>query len=186
LNKDRDPDYDPPRRGFLLRFVTVVVGGLLALVPSAIAGVFLCNPILRRRNSEEHDLEGGFLPLAISPSGVPADGTPVRVTVVTDRRDAWNVYPQQRIGNIWLRKEEGGALIAYSTICPHLGCAVEYRTANLDFHCPCHNSQFTLAGQPTNKIPPRPLDELATKVVDGRVWVQYEKFRGGIKEKVPV
>ena len=180
----RDSEFDPPRRGFLFQFMTFLAGGLLALIPSAIAGIFICNPLLRK--TKEDGVEEGYLPLAIGPGGIPEDGTPIRVTVVADRRDAWNVYPKQRIGNLWLRKNQQGELIAYSTICPHLGCAVEYRSADADFYCPCHNSKFTLEGQPTNQIPPRPLDELPTKVADGRVWVRYEKFRGGIKEKLPV
>jgi menaquinol-cytochrome c reductase iron-sulfur subunit len=158
------------------------------LLPTSLAVVFAANPLFRRGKSPEVPSEGSdrFTPLAIGPAAVPNDGTPIRVTVVADRVDAWNVYPAQRIGTVWLRKNERAELVAYSTICPHLGCSIEYRPGDRDFHCPCHNSQFTLAGEPTNRIPPRSMDLLETKIVEDRVWVRYENFRGGLKEKVQV
>jgi Rieske Fe-S protein len=186
MHDDTDLD-DVPRRSFVIRAVTFLIALLSGLVPASIAGVFLANPLWRKPPGDIlQDEAGGFTSLGIGSAAVPDDGTPIRVTVVADRIDAWNVYLAQRIGTVWLRKNERSELVAFSTICPHLGCSVEYRSSDRDFHCPCHNSLFTLAGEPTNRIPPRPMDLLETRIVDGRIWVRYETFRGGLEKKMPV
>ena len=150
----------------------------------AIGALFVLDPLLRKKDADQPDAD--FLPLGIGPDALPSDGTPQQVTVQSDKQDAWNYYPRQRIGTIWIRKSTDGQIIAYSAICPHLGCSVEYRSTNKDFFCPCHNSNFDLAGERLNQIPPRPLDRLDVETRDGKIWVRFEKFRGGIEDKNPV
>lgn len=181
---------DVPRRGFLAQFAAWAVGLIVTGVPAAVAALFVANPIFRpakRAASSGADRQDGFIRLAVPPEAVPADGTPISATVVANRSDAWNYCPEECLGTIWLRRDEKARLIAFSSICPHLGCRVIYHgPGNNHFHCPCHDSQFTLDGVPTNQIPPRPMDQLETKLVDGCIWVRYLEFRGGIPEKVPV
>ncbi|MGH7202803.1 MAG: hypothetical protein ACREJB_19510, partial [Planctomycetaceae bacterium] len=70
---------------------------------------------------------------------------------------------------------------------------VDYKPSNPDsraFFCPCHASAFSLTGGKANAIPPRPLDTLAAKIVNGtgdekQVWVNYERFKAGVPEKIP-
>ncbi len=177
-----DHQADLPRRSFFVRAVTAGVAGVVGLVPLLAGLAFLCDPLLRRKQAGS----GDFLPLAIGPDALPADGTPQSVEVVADRVDAWNRYPQQPVGSIWLRREADGQIVAFSSICPHLGCAVDFRSAQRDFFCPCHLSQFTLDGERQNKIPPRDMDRLETEVRDGKIWVKYQIFRGGVPEKTVV
>ena len=40
-----------------------------------------------------------------------------------------------------------GKLIALSAVCTHAGCEVAWRADEHDFHCPCHNSKFTMEGK---------------------------------------
>ena len=187
---DHDSHPDVPRRGFFAKAVAAIVGGLVGMIPAALAGGFLLGPILGRNRNADTDATtsgDGFLPLPIGPDALPVDGTPQAVTVVADRIDAWNFYPQERVGSVWLRKNDAGEIIAFNSICPHLGCSVDYRPANTDFFCPCHFSAFDLNGERQNAIPPRPMDSLETKIgEDGRIWVKFENYRGGIEEKVPV
>ena len=70
--------------------------------------------------------------------------------------------------------------------CPHLGCKIDYKASSGSYFCPCHASTFDLKGEKQNKIPPRGMDSLETRVTDGTVWVKYENFQGGIPEKTPV
>ena len=186
----REPFDDVPRRGFMAQLAAFLVGLIVTAIPAAIAAVFVANPLYRRRSSTpsgDTAEQEGFIRLAIGPDAVPGDGTPVSVTVVTDTSDAWNYHPAQSVGTIWLRRDERSKLIAFSSICPHLGCRVLLREqGGQHFFCPCHDSQFTLNGEPTNRIPPRAMDQLETKLIDGRVWVRYLEFRGGIQEKIPV
>ena len=179
---------DPPRRGFFVKFVAGLIGSIVALVPMITAGGFLLGPIFKKRKvgeNEEPDAGDGFLPLDIKAAALPLDGPPQQVTVIADRVDAWNFYPQERVGSVWLRRTDDG-IIAFNTICPHLGCSVDYRTSHEDFYCPCHLSNFDLNGERQNMIPPRDMDSLETKIVEDRVWVKFENYRGGIEEKVAV
>ena len=81
----------------------------------------------------------------------------------------------------------GDQVIAFNDTCPHLGCKVEFQDASRSFLCPCHASAFTLDGEPTNKIPPRPLDKLEIKTdANGDVWVKYQDYQCGIKKQEAV
>ena len=177
---DAAPSPEPPRRNFLVQALAAGLGALVGLVPASIGGLFFLNPLIRRTGGA-----GDFIPLGLSVDGLPDDGTPQRVTVRADIVNVWNKSPNQPIGSIWLRKIEG-QVIAFNTICPHLGCAVDHRPAENDFYCPCHTSAFALSGERKNDIPPRGMDVLDVEVRDGAVWVKYQEFRGATSEKVPV
>jgi len=34
------------------------------------------------------------------------------------------------------------SIVAYSALCQHMGCAVEYRRRQREFFCPCHQSRY--------------------------------------------
>ena len=74
------------------------------------------------------------------------EGVPVRVAVtVPRRRDAWNLFTNVTLGAAWLVRE-GDGVRAFSTVCPHAGCAVDFAAAQKKFDCPCHGSVFSLDG----------------------------------------
>ena len=107
--------------------------------------------------------------------------------ILDDLVDAWNKFPNVPIGSVWVRVDESGDVIVFTTLCPHLGCSVEYRNVETDFYCPCHLSAFKLDGTKDNPIPPRDMDSLAVKPDTGdEIWVQFKNFRGGISEKVEI
>jgi nitrite reductase/ring-hydroxylating ferredoxin subunit len=177
-------EHEPnPRRGFFVRVTAVFVGAVCGAVPFLAGLAFLADPLIRK---DETDGGDGFLPLGIGPEALPDDGTPLAVNVVADRVDAWNVYPQQPIGSVWLRKDDQGNVAVFSTTCPHLGCYIDYRAGQRDFFCPCHASTFNLDGQRQNRIPPRDMDTLELTVREEKLWVRFQKFRGATAEKVPV
>jgi Rieske Fe-S protein len=117
---------------------------------------------------------------------LPDDGTPKLFTVYQDVVDAWNKFPNQAMGSVFLRKMKDGTISCFNQTCPHLGCAVNYREAKKDFFCPCHTSAFNLEGEKINAIPPRGMDPLKTKIENGQVLIEYIKFRGATSERIPV
>jgi Rieske Fe-S protein len=47
---------------------------------------------------------------------------------------------------------------AFSAVCTHLQCTVQYRSDLERIWCPCHNGQFDLAGKNVLGPPPAPLE----------------------------
>ena len=56
-------------------------------------------------------------------------------------------------------RTESGELKAFSAVCTHLECIVQYRSDSKQIWCACHNGQYNLSGQNVGGPPPRPLEE---------------------------
>lgn len=52
-----------------------------------------------------------------------------------------------------------GTMKAFSAICTHLECTVQYRDETSDIWCACHDGVYDLAGNVVSGPPPRPLTE---------------------------
>ena len=181
------PGVTPPqRRGFLAAATAIVSGALITLTPLVAGGMFALDPIRRKRSRFLGGDPTGFLPVA-KLSDLPADGTPKRFVIKADLVDAWNLFKNRTIGTVYLRQIPGATdpVICFTDVCPHLGCKINYQSSSHQFFCPCHASTFDLAGDKLNPTPPRDMDSLDVKVVDGVVWVKYQDFRSGVAEKTP-
>ncbi|NES73207.1 MAG: FAD-dependent oxidoreductase, partial [Okeania sp. SIO2D1] len=44
-------------------------------------------------------------------------------------------------------RDESGTLHAVSAVCPHLGCIVEWNSAEKSWDCPCHGARFNCEGE---------------------------------------
>lgn len=111
---------------------------------------------------------------------------PVKVDIFADRVDAWHRIENVKIGSAWV-VELDGQLTAFSTVCPHLGCAVDYSAEVGKFKCPCHRSAFGLDGTPEEGPAPRPLDRLEVEEgSDQLISIRYERFKQGSEEQVKV
>jgi len=51
-----------------------------------------------------------------------------------------------------------GEFRAFSAVCTHLQCTVQYRSDMERIWCPCHNGQYNLAGKNVAGPPPSPLE----------------------------
>ncbi len=60
---------------------------------------------------------------------------------------------------------------AFSAVCTHLGCLVQWNANDRIFHCPCHAASFDPDGEVISGPPPRPLREFSVSVVQGKVFV---------------
>lgn len=52
-----------------------------------------------------------------------------------------------------------GAYRAFTAVCTHLGCTVQYRADLHEIWCPCHNGTYDMQGRNVSGPPPRPLAE---------------------------
>jgi menaquinol-cytochrome c reductase iron-sulfur subunit len=191
-----------PRRSLLYQGVTALISTIIVAIPASLGGLFFLDPILRRQKSSGGSQPGaaarkdenGYIRLDVTREAVPQDGTPVSVTVFDDIEDAWNRFPNVPVGSIWLRKVGDGPILAFNSICPHLGCSVNYRRAENDFFCPCHTSAFALDGKKSNEVPPRDMDALEVAMRTGgkddpagsEIWVKFQNFRRATSERIPI
>jgi menaquinol-cytochrome c reductase iron-sulfur subunit len=192
---------DDHRRGFFGKLAAVVVGGIVVIFPFA-AGLAVFADPLRRRNGRN-----GLIRVA-SLDAVPTDGTPRKFAVIADRQDAWNDFPAEPIGAVYLRRvtksKQSGAekteatdskadagdtptIEALNVICPHAGCFVGFSDSRQEYLCPCHTSAFAIDGDLISGPSPRGLDKLECVVreEEGRkvVWVNFKNFYTGISDQ---
>ena len=57
-----------------------------------------------------------------------------------------------------------GEYRAFSAICTHLDCTVQYRPDERLIWCACHNGRYDLTGRNVSGPPPRPLEEYRVNV----------------------
>jgi len=53
---------------------------------------------------------------------------------------------------------------AFSAVCTHLNCTVQYQDSTRLIWCACHNGMYDLTGRVVSGPPPKPLDEFAVRV----------------------
>ena len=122
-----------------------------------------------------------------SKAAIPVGGPPQRCPVIADRSDAWNGYPAEAVGAIFLCQVSDDKFLALQSICPHNGGCVSYDPEKKNFYCPSHGALFDLQGRRLDEksISPRDLDALEVEIRDGtEVWVKFEKFQDGTAEKI--
>ena len=168
------------RRAFLAR-VTAALGALAGAV-AVVPGLGLLLAPLRKLTVQQ---AGGPVRVA-SEDEVRAD-KPIRVTATGEHQDAWLRLDHVALGSCWLVRPHAAAPVrAFSTICPHLGCGVDYNVRSRKFECPCHNSSFDLSGRCLSGPAPRGLDELDVTAEGGELLVRMQRFRTGIAKKEPI
>jgi len=170
-------------------FFAILAGGLAMLGPVG-AGVWsFLSPLFRQAKSPQ---------VRVALLGqVPDDGKPHFFPVVTDRRDAWTHYAEQKVGAVYLVRQPGDEKpIAFTAKCPHAGCSIGYSAAEEKFKCPCHTSSFKIDGCRVNgdkEVSPRDMDTLdvemrALEVAEGgsvtEVLVTFVDYKTGHSEKI--
>lgn len=173
---------DTTRRGFL-KAATLTLGGAIGAVMAVPLVRYFLHPVGRKMVSTPD------APIDIAAEAdIIAGAAPVRLPIVASGvRDAWNTMDDVAVGSCWVSKDDKGAITAFTSVCPHLGCSVSYAAQAAEFRCPCHNSAFDLQGAKKDNGPAkRGLDPLKVTVEGGRVKVSYQRFRNDIAERKPV
>ncbi len=70
-----------------------------------------------------------------------------------------------------LVKTASGELRAFSAVCTHLACIVQYRPDLAHIWCACHNGHYDLNGTNIQGPPPRPLEQYVVNVRGGKIVV---------------
>jgi len=101
--------------------------------------------------------------------------TAVQRSITVEQIDGWRKWVSEK--TIYLTKDPTGQLQVLSSVCPHLGCSVQWRDAKHEFECPCHAAAFAPDGSKTGGPAPRGMDTLQTQIQNGRLMVRYQYFR---------
>lgn len=77
------------------------------------------------------------------------------------------------VGEVLLVKTSvPGDLVAVNPICTHSGCTVEWKADTNKFVCPCHDSEFGVAGKVEKAPATKPLKTYAVKVEGEKVLIR--------------
>lgn len=174
-NTKNEPEM--PRRSFGKTVVAAAIG-------AAAVGYPLCEGVrMTVFPTTQEGLSGKFYTITTVDQ---VEETPKKFTIIDDQVDAWMVSPNQQIGSIFLRRS-GNTIRAFSTVCPHMGCAItagklknpKTGVEEMLFFCPCHTEFFDIEGGRLGNTSPRNMDELKVEIEGDKVKVMYETFKPG-------
>jgi len=158
------------------RFLELMIGTLSALVTLALAVPFvgtIIGPSFRMKKVNWVKV-GNISSLALN--------QPANLKFSYKTEDA---YLRETVTHsVWVVKHSSSEIIAFSPICPHLGCHYDWHPDQKEFICPCHGSVFSIGGKVLGGPAPRPLDTLPGKIENGILYVQWEQFKVGVPEKI--
>jgi quinol---cytochrome c reductase iron-sulfur subunit, bacillus type len=162
------------RRGFL-KLATGILTFLVALALGIPVIGSVVGPIFRtKKPSWAKVAELNSLPV----------GQPVKLIFASQTVFAY--IRETVLRNIWAIKYSPTEVTVFSPICPHLGCDYNWNPKTGHFECPCHGSVFALDGKVLAGPAPRHLDTLPTRLEGGQLFVEWERFRIGIPQKIAV
>jgi glycine/D-amino acid oxidase-like deaminating enzyme/nitrite reductase/ring-hydroxylating ferredoxin subunit len=76
--------------------------------------------------------------------------TPGEVTSADEVPAGEGAVVRQGLHKVAVYRDPAGRVHERSAVCPHLGCIVEWNTAEKSWDCPCHGSRFTAEGRVVN------------------------------------
>jgi Rieske Fe-S protein len=166
-------------------FLSFCTGGLLTFL-----GLLIAVPVIRYlwaplRGNEGGEGTGSHFVDVGSLTDIPQGEWRLRL-VEAVQQDGWK---RTRVRHsVWVRRDGEGeqGVKVLSSLCPHLGCPINWHTDQAHFDCPCHGGVFDATGRQVSGPPPRSMDPLDFQVRAGRLWVRWQEFRIGVAERVPV
>lgn len=73
-----------------------------------------------------------------------------------------------------LIRTDAGEFRAFSAVCTHLECIVQYRGDLKEIWCACHNGLYDLKGRNISGPPPKPLEPYTVNVVNDEIFVSRQ------------
>lgn len=157
--------------------MTLITGLIIA---PALA--FVSSPLRRRRGA---GAVGDDFSDAGAVDSIPV-GTWTLLPIEIVRQDGWNKTRQSRSIWVLVQGTAPGDVKVLSPICPHLGCPIAWIASAAQFKCPCHGGTFGNDGTLAAGPPPRGMDSLEFQVRDTHLWVRWQDFRTGSRERIAV
>ncbi|HET8577760.1 MAG TPA: ubiquinol-cytochrome c reductase iron-sulfur subunit [Methylomirabilota bacterium] len=139
---------EPTRRGFINWFLGTSAGAFLLSVFYPVSR-YLVPP-------EVAESTAGTVTLPIKPADV--------------KPNTGQIFKFGSRPAILVRTPEG-ELRAFSAVCTHLNCTVQYRADFSHIWCACHNGHYDLNGKNIQGPPPRPLDVYVVNVRANQIVV---------------
>ena len=113
---------------------------------------------------------------------LPAAGSPPVKKEITFRRlDGWRETVTTE--SVYVERTADGKVRVLSSICPHLGCTVQWSGSKDQFLCPCHGSVFSRTGKHVAGPARRGMDPLPTEQKEGDLLVHFEYFREDVPNR---
>ncbi|KRT68629.1 MAG: Plastoquinol--plastocyanin reductase [candidate division NC10 bacterium CSP1-5] len=145
---EADLDNKPSRRKFINWFLNTTAGAFLLSVFYPVAR-YLIPPKVEESTAA-----------TVTPPIKPADVKP----------NSGQIFKFGKRPAILIRTP-GGDLRAFSAVCTHLACTVQYRSDLGHIWCACHNGHYDLNGINIAGPPPRPLEPYVVNVRGDRIVV---------------
>jgi Rieske Fe-S protein len=138
----------PNRRGFINWFLGTAAGAFLLSVLYPISQ-YLTPPAVGESTA-------GTVTLAVKPEDV--------------KPNTGQIFKFGSRPGILVRTA-AGELRAFSAVCTHLNCTVQYRSDLSQIWCACHNGHYDLNGKNVEGPPPRPLEPFAVNARGNQIVV---------------
>jgi Rieske Fe-S protein len=164
--------------GFFTNLLMAMIGAAVALPAVA----YFTGPLRRKTET------GG--PDADFHDAGPLSNIPVKqwrlLSLEMVHQDGWKRSSVRHA--IWVCREDESAqgVKVLSSICPHLGCPINWHPDQTEFLCPCHGAIFNREGERKAGPPPRAMDPLDFDIRAGHLWVRWQDFKIGVADRVPV
>lgn len=160
---------------------------ICSAVLASLIGIAYTIPLIRAFISPalQNTVTGSSGLLEIGDTGSYQVDVPKKVAIKDSKIDAWTKFPPTELGAVWVIMDKEKSVTVFSSICPHLGCGVDWDKGTRKFICPCHESYFDIDGNVLSGPSPRKLDTLETEIKGGKLFVKFQKMKLGISEKIP-
>ena len=145
---DEAVDQEATRRRFINWFLGTSAGAFLLSVLYPV-GRYLIPP-------EVGESTAGTVTLAIKPDDV--------------KTNTGQIFKFGSRPGLLVRTAQG-ELKAFSAVCTHLNCTVQYRSDISHIWCACHNGHYDLNGKNIEGPPPRPLDAFVVNARGSQIVV---------------
>ena len=173
------PEFNPSRRWWLSQCTKALLAAIALLVAAPVIG-YAFAPLRRRLGKAEAVFEN------LGPLTDLTPGKWLLLPLDVVRQDGWEEVREHH--SIYVRRlgDSEAEVTVLTPICTHLGCPIQWNEKDGHFRCPCHGGVFDPDGKHVSGPPPRGMDSLPFKIVDGRLLVQWEDFKIGVSDRIPV